>query len=160
MRIISILTIVACVVTGCASAPRPVTWVRVDGRGFDGPTLQAQLAQCRAEGYAALAAAKQPALQYTDEPDRIVVAQNPYVVVPPPSSPGSYQAPQVRNPYVVGSPPSPGSYQAPLIDFSPIGRLPDDYARGRNQRRQWDTEDALLNSTIEACMARSGYIKS
>ena len=99
-------------VGGCASAERPITWVRADGRPADEPAVRLAHAQCRAEALAAGA---------------------------------RYGQARVLEAYA----------QVPQIDFSPLGRLGDDYARGR----QMGLQDEMIRAAMVAGMARSGYLQ-
>lgn len=47
----------------------------------------------------------------------------------------------------------------PQVDFSPIGRLGDEYQRGRARAQQEEMRNQILVATMEACMARAGYFR-
>jgi hypothetical protein len=115
----------------CGLTEKPDVWVRTDGRPVAPATLSAVTAECRNE--AVLAVAKFGKLEI----------------------PGAY-AQAGNNPYVV----SPGpTYQTTPMDFSAVGRWGDDYAAGAERRRREELQNQLMRTTMDACMAHSGYIR-
>jgi hypothetical protein len=133
MRIAALVGVVG-TLAACAITEKPEVWLRTDGGSVATGVLSATTAECRNEAVLAVARFGKLAIPNTFAQ----AGPNPYIVVPPPT---------------------PGSYQAPIVDLSSIGRLPDDYAAGAERRRRSQLQDQIMRTTMDACMARSGYIR-
>jgi hypothetical protein len=115
----------------CGLTEKPEAWVRSDGRPVVTAALSTVTAECRNE--AVMAVAKFGKLEI----------------------PGAY-AEAGSNPYVV----SPGpTYRTAPTDFSAVGRWGDDYAAGAERRRLEELRNQIMRTTMDACMAHSGYIR-
>jgi hypothetical protein len=116
---------------GCSLAEKPDVWVRSDGRHVVSAALSTSAAECRNE--AVLATAKFGKLLTENS---YAQAGNPYVTVPSPT------------------------YQTTPMDFSSLSNIPDQYAAGAEWRRREQMRDQIMRSTMDACMARNGYLRS
>jgi hypothetical protein len=115
----------------CALAEKPDVWVRADGKSAVAPALSTAVAECQNE--AVLAVAKFGRLLTANA---YAQSNNPYLVVPAPTYP-----------------------TAPM-DFSSLSSIPDQYAAGAERRRREQMRDQIMRSTMEACMAHDGYLRS